>query len=60
MDVVINCCVGFYRLKYQGLRVRDSVHVNPIVRRFGQREARQRNYKRLKLGGGQAYDRSAD
>jgi hypothetical protein len=35
-------------------------HVNPNVRRIGQGEARNRKCKRLKLGGGQAYDRSAD
>jgi hypothetical protein len=34
---------------------------NPIVRGIGQREAILRKYKkRRKLGGGQAYDRSAD
>jgi hypothetical protein len=35
-------------------------HVNPIVRGIGQGEAMRRKYKRLKLGGDQAYDRSAD
>jgi hypothetical protein len=35
-------------------------HVNPNIRGTGLREARRRKYKRLKLGGGQAYDRSAD
>jgi hypothetical protein len=30
------------------------------VRTIGQGEARHRKYKRLKLGGGQAYDRSSD
>jgi hypothetical protein len=30
------------------------------VRGIGQGEARHRKYKRLKLGGGQAYDRSSD
>jgi hypothetical protein len=34
-------------------------HENPNVRAIGQGEARQRKYKRLKLGGGQAYDRSS-
>jgi hypothetical protein len=34
--------------------------VNPNVRGIGQGESRQRKYKRLKHGGGQAYDRSAD
>jgi hypothetical protein len=33
-------------------------HVNPNVHGIGQGEARK--YKRLKLGSGQAYDRSAD
>jgi hypothetical protein len=33
---------------------------NPNVRGTGQREAIYRKYKRLRLGGGQAYDRSAD
>jgi hypothetical protein len=35
-------------------------HVNPNVRNIGQYEAQHRKYKRLKLGGGQAYDRSTD
>jgi hypothetical protein len=35
-------------------------HVNPNVRNIGQGEAQHRKYKRLKLGGGQAYDRSSD
>jgi hypothetical protein len=30
------------------------------VRSIGQGEARHRKYKTLKLGGGQAYDRSSD
>jgi hypothetical protein len=34
-------------------------HENPNVRDFGYGEARHRKYKRLKLGGGQAYDRSS-
>jgi hypothetical protein len=33
---------------------------NEHVRGIGQGEARHRKYKRLKLGGGQAYDRSSD
>jgi hypothetical protein len=33
---------------------------NEHVRRVGQGEARHRKYKKLKLGGGQAYDRSSD
>jgi hypothetical protein len=35
-------------------------HENANVRNIGQGEARHRKYKRLKLGGGQAYDRSSD
>jgi hypothetical protein len=35
-------------------------HGNEHVRCIGQGEARHRKYKRLKLGGGQAYDRSSD
>jgi hypothetical protein len=35
-------------------------HDNENVRYIGQGEARHRKYKRLKLGGGQAYDRSSD
>jgi hypothetical protein len=35
-------------------------NVNPNVRGTGQGEARHTNHKRFKLGGGQAYDRSAD
>jgi hypothetical protein len=35
-------------------------HDNENVRNIGQDEARHRKYKRLKLGGGQAYDRSSD
>jgi hypothetical protein len=33
-------------------------HENEHVRGIGQGEARHRKYKRLTLGGGQAYDRS--
>jgi hypothetical protein len=35
-------------------------HESEYVRGIGQGEARHRKYKRLKLGGGQAYDRSTD
>jgi hypothetical protein len=35
-------------------------HRNANVRNTGQGEARHRKYKRLKLVGGQAYDRSND
>jgi hypothetical protein len=35
-------------------------HENAYVRNIGQGEARHRKYKRLKLGGGQVYDRSSE
>jgi hypothetical protein len=35
-------------------------HNNKNVLYIGQGEARHRKYKRVKLGGGQAYDRSSD
>jgi hypothetical protein len=35
-------------------------HENANVRNIGQSEAPHRKNKRLKLGGGQAYDRSSD
>jgi hypothetical protein len=34
-------------------------HCNENVRNIGQGKANHRKYKRLKLGGGQAYDRSS-
>jgi hypothetical protein len=36
------------------------ITVNPNVRNIEQGKAQHRKYKRLKLGGGQAYDRSSD
>jgi hypothetical protein len=38
--------------------IQNHEYVN--VRNIGQGDARHRKYKRLKLGGGQAYDRSND
>jgi hypothetical protein len=35
-------------------------HDNGHVRSIGQGKARYKKYKRLKLGGGQGYDRSSD
>jgi hypothetical protein len=35
-------------------------HENANVSNIGQGEPRHRKYKRLKLGGGQTYDRSSD
>jgi hypothetical protein len=37
-----------------------QIHENASVRNSGQGEARHRKYKRLKLGGGHAYDHSSD
>jgi hypothetical protein len=34
-------------------------HENPNVRAIGEGEPRHRKYRRLKLGGGQTYDRSS-
>jgi hypothetical protein len=38
----------------------DFDRENANVRNIGQGEPRHRKYRRLKLGGGQAYDRSSD
>jgi hypothetical protein len=35
-------------------------NVNQYVRNIGQGKTQHRKYKRFKLGGGQAYDRSSD
>jgi hypothetical protein len=35
-------------------------HENANVRNIGQGEAQHRKYERLKVGGGQTYDRSGD
>jgi hypothetical protein len=35
-------------------------HENEFIRSIGQGEARHREYKKPKLGGGQAYDSSSD
>jgi hypothetical protein len=47
------------RIKVRPL-VRQLQYDNENVRNIGQGEARHRKYKRLKLGGGHAYDRSSD
>jgi hypothetical protein len=42
-------------------RLYDEDHrENPNIRGIGQGKARHKKYKRLKLGGGQAHDCSAD
>jgi hypothetical protein len=46
------------KLCRQEARVIDN-HKHANVRHIGEGEARHRKYKRLKLGGGQAYDRSS-
>jgi hypothetical protein len=43
---------------FYAVRVVSNKNIN--VRNIGQGEARHRKYKTLKLGGGQAYDRSND
>jgi hypothetical protein len=43
-----------------GSKQKSQNHVNANIRNIRQGEAQRRNYKRLKLGGGQAYDRSSD
>jgi hypothetical protein len=45
-----------YRTQAEGI----PNHRNPIVRGIGQGQAKHRKYKRLKLGGSQAYDRPDD
>jgi hypothetical protein len=47
-------------LKLQRLQKVIQNHENENVRNIGQGEPRHRKYKRLKLGGGQAYDCSSD
>jgi hypothetical protein len=47
------------KLCRQQAEVIQNYH-NPNVRNIGQGEAQHRKYKRLKLGGGQAYDSSSD
>jgi hypothetical protein len=51
--------IGSQKLCRQQAEVKQN-HDNVNVRNIGQGEARHRKYKRLKLGGGQAYDRSSD
>jgi hypothetical protein len=64
---------SLYRLRYPGCNVHGGInklcrtqaevilnHTNPNVRDIGQAKARQKTYKKLKHGCGQACDRSAD
>jgi hypothetical protein len=63
----------WYKLQIEAVPIADYItklcrqqaevvlnHDNENVRNIGQGEALHRKYKRLKLGGGQAYDRSSD
>jgi hypothetical protein len=45
---------------YAGNKQKSQNRENENVRNIGQGEAQNRKYKRLKLCGGQAYDRSSD
>jgi hypothetical protein len=45
---------------YQNYAGNKQKSKNADVRNIGQGEPRHRKYKKLKLGGGQAYDRSSD
>jgi hypothetical protein len=51
-DYIIKLC----RKQAQVIQHHENIH----VRNNGQGEAQHRKYKRLKLSGGQAYDRSSD
>jgi hypothetical protein len=53
---VYNYITKLWRQRAGVIQNRENEH----VRFIGQGEARQRKYKRRKLGGGQAYDRSSD
>jgi hypothetical protein len=48
------------RLYTEIVQVTSRSHEDEHVRSIGQGEGRHGKYKRLKLGGGQAYDRSSD
>jgi hypothetical protein len=54
-------CIQLYKKKSAQTRTEVMQnHGNENVRSIGQGEARHRKYKKLKLGGGKAYDRSSD
>jgi hypothetical protein len=57
-----HCHLGRWSSLYDKITQATGIqnHENENVRNIGQGEARHRKYKRLKLGGGQAYDRSSD
>jgi hypothetical protein len=53
---VYDCIIKLWRTQAEVI----LNHGKPIVRGIGQGKAVHNKYKSLKLGGGQAYDRSAD
>jgi hypothetical protein len=53
---VYNYVTKLFRQEAQGIQHHENTHVRYIE----QGEAQHRKFKRLKLGGGQAYDRSSD
>jgi hypothetical protein len=53
---VYDCITKWCRQKAEVIQNHENEHVRGI----GQRDARYRKYMRLKLGGGQAYDRSSN
>jgi hypothetical protein len=53
-------CIRLHKKFVQAKAEVKQYHDNEHVRGIGQGEARHRKYKRLKLGCGQAYDRSND
>jgi hypothetical protein len=61
--IILTTTVAAVQYKTKLCRQQTEVilnHHNENVRYIGQGEARHRKYKRLKLGGDQAYDRSID
>jgi hypothetical protein len=57
ISLAVNDCIT--KLCRQQAEVIQN-HENENVRNIGQGESRHRKYKWLKLGGGQAYDRSSE
>jgi hypothetical protein len=53
-------CIRLYNKLFRQQAEDIQNHDNECVRSIGQGEARHRKYKRLKLCGGKAYDRSGD
>jgi hypothetical protein len=53
-------CIRLYNKIMQATSRNMQNHENEHVRSIGQGEAGHRKYRRLKLGGGQGFDRSSD